>query len=162
MSARGRDNVGAIRFDVEARAEDTGSTPDGLSEVSEEIMRSSSTGETDHCLGELAVCGFELIQRETTTMAWIQIEDNEVTGGTGRDRNIGIRMVGPPSIDLLGVRRGIFTAMSSERVFSGVGTIRFATSALPISHAMAGKNRPASRGIRQGRGKLRIVERMLR
>jgi hypothetical protein len=95
-------------------------------------------------------------------VALIQVEDDEATARTGRDRDIGIRMLGPPLIDLPGIRGGIFKAMPRERVFPWVGTIRFTTGAAPILHAMAGENAPAPRGISKGRGKQRIVDGMLK
>jgi hypothetical protein len=162
MSARGSDDVAAIRFDVDARAKYIFSTPDGLCEIPEEIMRPPAAGETNHRLGELAVLSFELIKGQITIIPWILIKDNEATGCTRRDRDIGIRMVGPPLIDLLGIRGGIFEAMLSERVLPRVATNGIATSALAILHPMAGKDGPAPRGISQGRCKPGVVNRMLK
>src|SRR5215813_1376385 len=159
MSARGRDDVAAICFDIEARAEYTGPTTDGLSEVPEKIM-GPAAGETDRRLGELAVLSFELIKGQITTISWILIKDNKATARTRRDRDIGIWMICPPLIDLPRIRGGILKAMPRQRVFPWVGTIRFTTSTALILHPMAGKDRPAPRGIRQGRGTQEIVRKV--
>jgi hypothetical protein len=101
----------------------------------------------DHRVGQLAILGFELTQRENATGAWVQIEVDEATDRTGRDCDVGIWMVDPPLSDLLESRGGLFNAMPRQRVLSGMAAIIPATGASAVSSPMAGHDTPAPRGI---------------
>ena len=70
----------------------------------------------DQRVGEPAVLGLELIQGNITAVMGVHIEDNEAIARTGRNGNIGVRMVGPPSVDVLGTNmaKASFTSVGSE------------------------------------------------
>lgn len=128
----------------------------------EEVMFAPSTGVAHHRVGVLPEPGFEIIQGGIPTVTRILIKDNEATGAASSNRDISIWMVGPPSIDFLGIRGGIFETMWSERVLSGVAVRSSTTSAAAISHSIAGEDRPASRGIGTGRCMQGIVDGVVR
>jgi hypothetical protein len=97
----------------------------------------------DHRVGQLAILGFELTQRENATGAWVQIEADEVTDRTRRDCDVGNWMVDPPLSDLLESRGGLFNAMPRQRVLSGMAAIIPATGASAVSHGRARHASPA-------------------
>ena len=96
-------------------------------------MPAPSAGVADQRVGEPAVLGLELIQGNITAVMGVHIEDNEAIARTGRNGNIGVRMVGPPSVDVLGTNmaKASFTSVGNCAGSRGCCTASIDTSTLP-------------------------------
>src|SRR5437867_3272984 len=92
-----RDDIAAIRLNVDARPEKIGPTAEASARMLVEQMSTTTTRLAFDGGWEFAMLGFKVLNAEVSTISWINIDDHEAADGSCGNRDIGLRPAGPPS-----------------------------------------------------------------
>ncbi len=118
LVARGRgDHVPAVTADVETRTEPApGVVAHEHTWMPEVEVTAAAPGLHHTTAGQRSVSGHEALKAAVATVLGVDVDDEETTGGAGPQTDVGSRPLGPPRLDLPGIRRRRFQPASDARV----------------------------------------------